>query len=36
MRDHPCHHHRPGHHTDACLTSNCGFCGTSLDSVASG
>ena len=36
MRDHPCHQHRPGHHTDACLAGDCGFCGTSLDSVASG
>jgi hypothetical protein len=36
MRDHPCHQHRPGHHTDTCLTGDCGFCGTSLDSVASG
>jgi hypothetical protein len=36
MRDHPCHQHRPGHHTDACLTGACGFCGTSLTDVASG
>jgi hypothetical protein len=36
MSDHPCHQHRPGHHTDACLTGDCGFCGTPLDSVASG
>jgi hypothetical protein len=36
MSDHPCHQHRPGHHTDACLTGDCGFCGTSLDRVASG
>ncbi len=36
MHDHPCHQHRPGHHTDQCLTGNCGFCGTTLTSVASG
>jgi hypothetical protein len=36
MRDHPCHRHRPGHHTDTCLTGTCGFCGSNLDSVASG
>lgn len=36
MHDHPCHRHRPGHHTDGCLTGNCGFCGTSLQGIASG
>ncbi|GIE91607.1 hypothetical protein [Actinoplanes regularis] len=36
MRDHPCHQHRPGHHTDACLNGGCGFCGTPLDRIASG
>jgi hypothetical protein len=36
MPNHPCHQHRPGHHTDDCLTGDCGFCGTPLDSVASG
>jgi hypothetical protein len=36
MSDHLCHHHRPGQHTDVCLTGDCGFCGSSLDSVASG
>jgi hypothetical protein len=36
MHDHPCHNHRPGHHTDGCLTGHCGFCGTSLQSIASG
>lgn len=36
MHDHPCHHHRPGHHTGACRTGRCGFCGTSLQSLACG
>jgi hypothetical protein len=36
VRDHPCHRHRPGQHTDQCLTGDCGFCGTSLTDVASG
>ncbi|MFI5893806.1 hypothetical protein ACIA5D_27265 [Actinoplanes sp. NPDC051513] len=36
MRDHPCHRHKPGQHTDECLTGGCGFCGTSLNDVASG
>ncbi|MCM4078283.1 hypothetical protein [Paractinoplanes hotanensis] len=36
MHDHPCHQHRPGQHTDACLTGDCGFCGTDLNDVASG
>ncbi|MFI1995310.1 hypothetical protein [Actinoplanes sp. NPDC020271] len=36
MPDHPCHLHRPGQHTDKCLTGNCGFCGTSLNHIASG
>jgi hypothetical protein len=36
MHDHPCHDHRPGRHTDGCLTGHCGFCGTSLQSTASG
>jgi hypothetical protein len=36
MHDHRCHRHRPGQHTDDCLTGDCGFCGTSLDDVASG
>ncbi|MBO4209792.1 hypothetical protein [Micromonospora echinofusca] len=36
MREHPCQRHRPGHHTDACLTGRCGFCGTDLRTAASG
>jgi len=36
MHDPPCHNHRPGHHTDRCLTGPCGFCGTSLQSIAPG
>ena len=36
MRSHPCHQHRPGQHTDECLTGDCGFCGTSLNDIASG
>jgi hypothetical protein len=36
MCDHPCHRHRPGRHTDCCLTGPCGFCGTSLQAIASG
>ena len=36
MREHPCHQHRPGHHTDACLTGDCGFCRTNLNDIASG
>lgn len=36
MRDHPCHEHRPGQHTDECLTGDCGFCGSRLNDVASG
>lgn len=36
MSDHPCHQHPPGRHTGACLTGDCGSCGTPLDSVASG
>jgi len=36
VREHPCHQHRPGQHTDACLTGDCRFCGTNLDEVASG
>ena len=36
MREHPCHQHGPGQHTDICLTGDCGFCGTSLTGVASG
>ncbi|MDP9792604.1 hypothetical protein J2S43_001116 [Catenuloplanes nepalensis] len=35
MRDHPCHRHRPGLHTDGCLNGPCGFCGTSLQTTAS-
>lgn len=33
---HPCLAHRPGYHDDACLHGPCGFCGTDLDSLASG
>ncbi|SCF50013.1 hypothetical protein GA0070216_1449 [Micromonospora matsumotoense] len=36
MREHPCQLHQPGHHTDACLTGPCGFCGTDLRTTASG
>ena len=36
LHDHPCHLHRPGHHADDCLAGRCGFCGTSLQSIASG
>ncbi|MBL6280259.1 hypothetical protein JMF97_29270 [Micromonospora fiedleri] len=36
MREHPCEQHSPGHHTDACLTGPCGYCGTSLHTIASG
>jgi hypothetical protein len=36
VRDHPCHQHRPGQHTDQCLTGDCGFCGTGLNDIASG
>jgi hypothetical protein len=36
MREHPCQRHRPGHHSDACLTGPCGFCGTDLETIASG
>lgn len=36
MRDHPCHHHRAGEHTDGCMDGPCGFCGTSLQATASG
>lgn len=36
MREHPCHHHRPGRHDESCLTGPCGFCGTSLQAIASG
>jgi hypothetical protein len=36
MREHPCHQHRPGQHTEVCLTGDCGFCGTGLHDVASG
>ena len=36
MHDHPCIHHRPGQHTDACRSGGCGFCGTDLQTIASG
>jgi hypothetical protein len=36
MREHPCHQHRAGEHTDGCLSGPCGFCGTSLQATASG
>ncbi|MEU4693735.1 hypothetical protein [Actinoplanes sp. NPDC023714] len=36
MRKHPCLRHKPGQHDDACLTGPCGFCGTSLQTIASG
>ncbi|MER7270960.1 hypothetical protein ABT344_21985 [Micromonospora carbonacea] len=36
MREHPCRHHPRGRHTDACLTGPCGYCGTSLQVIASG
>ena len=36
MREHPCCQHRPGHHTDDCLTGPCGFCGGDLQDTASG
>jgi hypothetical protein len=36
VRDHPCHRHPPGQHSDTCLTGDCGFCGTALTDVASG
>lgn len=33
---HPCDRHPSGHHGDACLTGPCGFCGTDLQTIASG
>ncbi|KXK59540.1 hypothetical protein AWW66_23655 [Micromonospora rosaria] len=36
LREHPCHRHPPGQHTDTCLTGPCGFCGTTLQAIASG
>ncbi len=36
MREHPCQQHPAGQHTDACLTGPCGYCGTSLHTIASG
>ncbi|GAA0547268.1 hypothetical protein GCM10010172_31310 [Paractinoplanes ferrugineus] len=36
MADHPCHQHRTGQHTTACMTGMCGFCDTDLSTTASG
>ena len=36
MSEHPCQRHRPGWHTDDCLTGPCGYCGTNLQTIASG
>ena len=36
MAEHPCHQHRAGQHTTACMTGSCGFCGTDLSATASG
>lgn len=34
--EHPCHAHRPGLHTDDCLTGRCGFCGNGLNVISPG
>ncbi|GLZ00801.1 hypothetical protein Acsp02_80530 [Actinoplanes sp. NBRC 103695] len=36
VAEHPCHRHRRGQHTTACLTGTCGFCDTDLGVIASG
>lgn len=36
MAEHPCHQHRSGQHTTACMTGTCGFCDTDLSTTASG
>ncbi|WP_203744909.1 hypothetical protein [Catellatospora bangladeshensis] len=33
---HRCLAHRPGHHDDACMHGPCGYCGTDLQTTASG
>jgi hypothetical protein len=33
---HPCDRHCQWQHTEACLSGQCGFCGTELASAASG
>lgn len=36
MTEHPCHRHRPGQHTTACMSGSCGFCDADLNTTASG